>query len=161
MSNWVNIEQAASLYSQSAENIRRWCKTFAEFLSEDANPPDHRKRLLDDADLSALSLVAEMRTQGHGFDTIKAALAEGKRGAAPANPSAVVPADKTQLAKLKADVNRLTEALQVTIDENKELRGENKALREGLTRQLEAAQEKIEQLTGENAVLKYRLNKGD
>jgi regulator of replication initiation timing len=48
------------------------------------------------------------------------------------NPGAVVPADKACLAKLQSDVNRLTEALQLTMDENKSLKGENKALHDEL-----------------------------
>lgn len=141
-----NLDQIANLYSTSNENARRWCIAFAEFLSEGANPPDHRKRLLNDDDLTVLSLVTEMRQQGHVFDTIKAALAEGKRGAAPANPSAVVPANETRLAKLQSDVNRLTEALQVTIEDKTRLEGrleEVSADRDALKRELRAAYEEI------------------
>ena len=150
-----NLEQIANLYSTSSENARRWCIEFAPFLSEGANPPNQRKRLLSDDDLTVLSLVAEMRQQGHVFKTIHEALGEGKRGALPANPSAVVPADKSRLAKLQADVNRLSEALQVTMDGMKELRGENKALRD----ELEAAKEKIDRLNRE--IGRLEVNKGD
>lgn len=134
-----NLDQIANLFSTSNENARRWCIAFADFLSEGANPPEHRKRLLDDADLSVLSLVAEMRAQGHVFDTIKAALKDGKRGIVPANSAAVVPADKTRLAKLQADVNRLTEALQLVTEDKTRLEGEVSAL----TRRLESAEQQL------------------
>src|SRR5688500_19305923 len=120
------LEQVANLFNTSRENARRWCLEFKDTLSENANPPSNRKRLLNDDDLAVFALIAEMKGQGHVFADIHTALADGKRGAIPANPSAVVPADKTRLAKLQSDVNRLSEALQLTMDENKELKGENK-----------------------------------
>lgn len=141
-----NLDQIANMYGTSNENARRWCIAFADFLSEGANPPDHRKRLMNNDDLTVFALVAEMRAQGHVFDTIKAALADGKRGAAPATPAAVVPADKTKLAKLQADVNRLTEALQLTMADKTRLEGrleEVSADREALRRELRAAYEEI------------------
>jgi len=94
-------------------------------LSDNANPPEHRKRLLDDDDLAVFALVAEMRARGLVFDDIKGATTRGSRFN-PANPGAVVPADKSRLAKLQSDVNRLSEALQVTMDENKELKAKTK-----------------------------------
>lgn len=144
-----NIEQVAALYELNAETARRWAFEFREFLSDSANPPDHRKRLLNPDDLAVFSLIAEMRQQGHVFTTIKDALREGKRGAMPATPSAVVPADKTRLAKLQADVNRLTEALQVSMNDVTHLEGrleEVTADREALRRELRAAYEEIGQL---------------
>lgn len=144
-----SLDQIASLFDTSRENARRWCLEFSKYLSEDANPPTPRKRLLNDDDLAVFSLIAEMKGQGRVFADIHEALAEGKRGVVPANPSAVVPADKTKLAKLQADVSRLTEALQVTMDENKELRGENKSLTtqlETIRRELSEAYKQIGRL---------------
>lgn len=143
------LDQVANLYNTSRENARRWCLEFQDALSDDANPPDHRKRLLDDDDLAVFSLIADMKGQGRTFADVHEALKAGKRGPIPANPNAVVPADKTRLAKLQSDVNRLTEALQLTMDENKELKGENKALRDELDaakRDLKAAYKDIGRL---------------
>jgi DNA-binding transcriptional MerR regulator len=151
-----NLDQIANLFSTSNENARRWCITFADWLSEGANPSDHRKRLLNDDDLTVLSLVAEMRTQGHVFDTIKAALAEGKRGAMPASPASVVPADKTKLAKLQADVNRLNEALQLTIEESQRKDGRI----DELTTQLESAKRDLRAAYEEIGLLKAGKNTG-
>ena len=145
-----NLDQIANLFSTSNENARRWCIEFAPFLSEGANPPDHRKRLMNDDDLAVFALIAEMRGQGHVFKTIHEALAEGKRGAAPANPTAVVPADKTKLAKLQSDVNRLTEALQVTMEDKTRLEGQVDAL----TSQLEASKRELRSAYEEIGLLK-------
>lgn len=149
-----NLDQIANMYGTSNENARRWAIEFKAFLSEGANPPDHRKRLLNDDDLEVFSLIAEMRAQGHVFDTIKKALADGKRGAAPANPTAVVPADKTKLAKLQADVNRLTEALQLTLADKTHLEGQLEATQ----KQLEAAQAEIRALNREIGRLESRID---
>jgi hypothetical protein len=151
-----NLDQIANMYSTSNENARRWCIAFSDFLSEGANPPDHRKRLLNDDDLTVLSLVAEMRLQGHVFDTIKTALGEGKRGAMPASPASVVPADKTKLAKLQADVNRLSEVLQVTMEDKTRLEGQVDAL----TSQLEAAKRELRSAYEEIGLLKAKGNTG-
>ena len=149
------LDSIAALFNTSRENARRWALEFKEYLSENANPPEHRKRLLNDDDLAVFSLIAEMKAQGRIFTDIHAALSAGRRGAVPANPSAVVPANATRLAKLQSDVNRLTEALQVTMDETKELRGENKALRD----ELEAAKNKIDRLNRE--IGRLEVNKDD
>lgn len=135
------LDRVASLFDTSRENARRWCLEFQKFLSDSANPPSNRKRLLNDDDLSVISLIAEMKGQGHIFTDIHAALEQGRRGILPSNPAAVVPADKTKLAKLQSDVNRLTEALQLTMDENQGLKGENRALRD----ELEAAKRDLKE----------------
>jgi DNA-binding transcriptional MerR regulator len=148
------LDQVANLFSTSRENARRWCLEFEKYLSEDANPPTPRKRLLNDDDLAVFSLIAEMKGQGRVFADIHDALDAGKRGAVPANPSAVVPADKTKLAKLQADVNRLSEALQLTLDENKGLKGENRALRD----ELEAARRELKEAYKDIGRLENRID---
>lgn len=145
-----NIEQAAALYNTSAENARRWAIEFREYLSENANPPDHRKRLLNEDDLAVFSLIAEMRQQGHVFKTIHEALAEGRRGIMPASPDAVVPADKTRLAKLQADVNRLNEVVQQLVKDVERKDGRI----EELTAQVEARQRELREAYEEIGRLK-------
>jgi DNA-binding transcriptional MerR regulator len=143
-----SLDQIANMFDTSRENARRWALEFQEYLSDNANPPERRKRLLNDDDLAVFSLIAEMKAQGRIFADIHAALAEGKRGPIPANPTAVVPADRTRLAKLQSDVTRLTEALHVTMDENKELKGENKALRDELDAAKRDLKEAYKQIGG-------------
>lgn len=133
------LDQIANLFDTSRENARRWCLEFANYLSEDANPSEHRKRMMNDADLAVFSLIAEMKGKGRVFADIHEALKAGERGVVPANPNAVVPADKTRLAKLQSDVNRLAEALQSTQDDNRRLEGQVEAL----TTQLEDARREL------------------
>jgi DNA-binding transcriptional MerR regulator len=123
-----SLDSVANLFDTSRENARRWCLEFKSFLSENANPPEHRKRMLNDDDLAVFSLIAEYKVRGLVFADIRKALERGERGVVPANPSAVVPADKTRLAKLQSDVNRLAEALQVTQANNQRLEGQVEAL---------------------------------
>ncbi len=140
-----SLAQVASLLDTSVENCRRWCLAFEKYLSKDANPGDGRKRLLNDDDLAVFTLAAEMRGRGLLLPDILAALEDGQRGPIPANPSIMVPANETRLARLQADVDRLTEALAKTQGENLALIGQLREARE----QREAALEKIDKLNRE------------
>lgn len=150
-----SIDQFANLFGVSREAARKWALEFKEYLSGEATLAEGgRKRLFDENDLAVFALIAEMKNDGKVFADIHKALKAGKRGIAPASPDAIIPADKTPLAKARAEVNRLMEVIQQMEADSREQSGQNKLLRE----QLEKAQAEIRRLEGENAVLKYRLD---
>lgn len=141
-----SIDQFANLFTISREAARKWTLEFAEYLSDGASLTDGgRKRLFDEDDLAVFALIAEMKNDGKVFADIHKALAAGRRGIAPASPDAIVPTDKTPLAKARAEANRLMEVVRLMEAERNELTGQNKLL----TTQLEAAQQEIRLLNRE------------
>lgn len=150
-----SIDQFSNLFGVSREAARKWALEFKSYLSDDATLADGgRKRLFDEDDLAVFALIAEMKNDGKVFSDIHKALKAGKRGIAPASPDAIIPTDKTPLAKARAEANRLMEVVRQMEADNQEQTGQNKLLRE----QLEKSQAEIRRLEGENAVLKYRLD---
>jgi DNA-binding transcriptional MerR regulator len=72
-----------SVFDVSNETIRNWSKEFAKFLSPGANPSGKQHRAYTEEDLSVLTLVAEMRDDGHDFESIHMSLSNGSRGKLP------------------------------------------------------------------------------
>jgi DNA-binding transcriptional MerR regulator len=134
------VQQIANLVGVSVETVRRWCLEFADDLDDDANSGEGRTRLLTLDDWSVLSLVAEMKGQGRTYADIHKALKEGRRGAVPANPDAIIPADRSRLAKLQSEVARLLDVV------------------DQLTKDLDKREGRIEELTLQLAVVRRELS---
>jgi len=67
-------------YDVQPNTIRTWTSTFAEFLSDGANPPKGEHRSYTDDDGRVIDLIATMRNEQKSYEEIRAALAEGDRG---------------------------------------------------------------------------------
>lgn len=149
------IDQFANLFTISREAARKWALEFAEYLSDSASLAEGgRKRLFDEDDLAVFALVAEMKNDGKVFADVHKALKAGRRGIAPASPDAIIPTDKTPLAKARSEINRLMEVVQQMEADNREQAGQNKLLRE----QLESAQAEIRSLNREIGRLESRIS---
>jgi len=74
------MKQFTTRYGVRANTIRRWSVTFADYLSEDANPPKGKRRRYSLEDADVIDLVATMRAEDAETGEILNALAAGNRG---------------------------------------------------------------------------------
>ena len=64
MQETINPSRAAKQIGIPASTLRLWAKTYAEFLSEGANPPTGEERRFTVADVETLQAVNQMRHNG-------------------------------------------------------------------------------------------------
>lgn len=75
----TKVTGASEIIGVSPSQIRKWTKTYARFLSEEATPSPGQQRLYNQDDLLVLSTIATMRQQLTEYSAIEEALEEGKR----------------------------------------------------------------------------------
>lgn len=92
-----NVATAAKMVNVSASTIRGWCASFAEHLSESANPESGTERRLTDNDIALLQAAKELRDHGKLVADINQALgALPEHGLQPFVDSPVTPTDGLQ-----------------------------------------------------------------
>jgi DNA-binding transcriptional MerR regulator len=170
---------AADLFTVSPETIRNWANEFAEHFSVVGNPPKGKQRRFTLEDLEIFSLIAQMKEQGATFDEIRAALANGQRGALPPLPIAEMDTTlapekekhlavqmqylQQQLIKVETERNMAQAQLQPLKDEIIRIQaqldtsnGMYETRIEELNEQVKDAQKRIEGLIRETAEAYYR-----
>ncbi|MEO8613067.1 MAG: MerR family transcriptional regulator [Chloroflexota bacterium] len=152
----------------SPQTIRNWTKEFAGYLSPSATPGSGSTRRFSGEDMEILALIAELSSQGIGFEEIHASLASGQRGKlpniSPEDIDVLVAGEmERQLSTQLHETTELAQRLQGELDELKlqvqPLREENIRLKaqiedresrlDQLNQQLRDAQERIIQLAEE------------
>jgi DNA-binding transcriptional MerR regulator len=106
-----------TLFDISEETVRVWVNEFGEYLSPTATPGKHKQRVFTEADMSVLTLVAEMKKQGRTFADIHLSLKNGQRASVPPLPAdeldAIVSTDKeTRLAYENEHLQRMLVEIQ-------------------------------------------------
>ena len=170
---------AADLFTVSPETIRNWANEFAEHFSVVGNPPKGKQRRFTLEDLEIFSLIAQMKEQGATFDEIRAALANGQRGALPPLPIAQIDTTlapekekhlavqmqylQQQLIKVETERNMAQAQLQPLKDQIIRIQaqldtsnGMYETRIEELNEQVKDAQKRIEGLIRETAEAYYR-----
>jgi hypothetical protein len=74
------MKQFTTRYGVRANTIRRWSGTFAQHLTDGANPPKGKRRHYSIEDADVIDLVATMRAEDAETGEILNALEAGKRG---------------------------------------------------------------------------------
>ena len=77
------MKQFTARYGVRANTIRRWTNTYAEYFSDDANPPKGKRRRYTIEDADVIDLIADMRARDSEIGTILNALESGQRGSWP------------------------------------------------------------------------------
>lgn len=160
-------EHVAALYGVTIQTVRAWAMEFEKYLSTSANPGTRRQRLFTPDDMSVFDLIAQQKTQGRNFQEIHEALGNGRRGGSPETPPSELEAliaDSTHsalIAQNQALVRRV-EALQAEIEELKQYRDENIALKARLdVMEAQLAKEReLGRLEGELDVLRRQIKQG-
>ena len=71
-----NPAKASKEIGVTPNTVRLWCKSFADFLTPDANPPVGQERRLSQSDVAILQLVKECRDQELSIDSIRLKLSQ-------------------------------------------------------------------------------------
>jgi len=104
------VGHVATLFQVDGNTIRRWCKEFLDYLSEDANPEKGKVRRFTEDDLSVFSLISAMQNRRQTFTDMHASLKSGTRGEIPKSPTDIIPARNLlalQVQELTADNDTL------------------------------------------------------
>lgn len=131
----ISIAKVARALDTTRSTIRNWAREFADYLSPTANPPAGQERKFTDQDGQVFALVAAMRQNNAGYETIHAALSSGERGLWPP-PGITEDEDESEDTPGSALVTQLTIKLG-HLEGQLEATGEE---RDHLRNQLEEAQ---------------------
>ena len=125
------MKQFTARYGVRANTIRRWTNTYAEYFSDDANPPKGKRRRYTVEDADVIDLIATMREEDAEPGEILNALKTGKRGSWPRddyetaqNGPGATEIPLTEKDKLIAELSRQAGYLEAVIDERDYLRGQ-------------------------------------
>lgn len=140
----TTTHQAAQLFNVNPQTIRRWVDEFGKHLSPSATPQQGRSRILTDADMQVLALIAELKEQGKVYEDIHAALSAGQRGDPPLNAQSPTLATLPNSEEYALLVQRI-QGLQAELDDER--------------RQRIAAQVEQGRVEGRESVLREMLDK--
>ena len=141
----MTIGSVAKRLDVTTQTVRGWADEYSDFLSSDATPAKGSTRSFNDDDLKVLVLVASMRADGESFDSIRLALANGRRGTMilPMVPSdeseAGEPRGSAIITRLATTAARYEGEIKQLADERNRLAGELEREREARIAAIERA----------------------
>lgn len=144
-------------FNITGETLRQWTIRAARWLSPGARPTGGSHRRFSFADLEALTLVYELRSQNAKWDDILERLEAGERGVPAIDPASLVPLEsQKQLAMLyemierfkaeKADLEARLTAATTRADRAEGAQDSLKAQLEETRRELQEAYKRIGRL---------------
>lgn len=140
----MTIGSVAKRLDVTTQTVRGWADEYSDFLSNDATPAKGGTRSFNDDDLKVLVLVASMRADGESFDSIRLALANGRRGTMilPMVPSEENEGDikgSAIITRLATTAARYEGEIKAISDERNRLAGELEREREARIAAIERA----------------------
>ena len=151
-------EDIRSRFGISHETVRKYTKSFEEFLSDGANPDEKgTHRTYTESDLRAFAVITRMKNTNHTDDDIRATLIAGLDGqlAELMEDSSITLSPNMQMTLSKQEITNLRNQLNIALDELQTWRDKANQL-EGEIKRLESQGDNIE-LHQKIAVLEYQL----
>ena len=135
-----------TLFSVSAETVRKWSEEFSEYLSPLATPGHGRHRIFSSDDLHVFALIAELKNKGMTYADIGGALANGQRGEIPEGSP-----ERGLTLRSALELDYAQRQILALSTERDELQSEVQSLREEnirLKTQLESSDKQSEEMGG-------------